>query len=117
MYNVRANCVGSLGHSCFDARAMLVGASGGGYALIGAHLANLFRVRTTQSTHYWQPLVLTVYSTYYILYALCTETLHAVSSCMVASVNRQESACVWVSFVRLEIRDILVESSRVEEIR
>ena len=41
-----SRAAGSLGHSCFDPRPMLVGASGGGYALIGAHLANLFRVCT-----------------------------------------------------------------------
>lgn len=34
---------GSLGHSIFEPRLMLVGASGGGYALIGAHFAAIIR--------------------------------------------------------------------------
>ena len=37
-------CAGSLAHSCVDPKVALVGASGGGYALIGAHFANIIRV-------------------------------------------------------------------------
>jgi len=36
---------GSLGTSVFDPRAVLVGASGGVYALLAGHLANILLVR------------------------------------------------------------------------
>ena len=41
------NCFysGSLAHSCFDPTKYLVGASGGCYALIGAHFATVITVR------------------------------------------------------------------------
>lgn len=42
---LRICTAGSLAHSCVDRGVALVGASGGGYALIGAHFANIIRVR------------------------------------------------------------------------
>jgi len=47
-YNLLGNWVaGSLGTSVFDTEVYLVGASGGVYALLAAHLANVLLVRNS----------------------------------------------------------------------
>ncbi len=43
--NVLLGVSGSLGTSVFDSKAVLVGASGGVYALLAAHVANILLVR------------------------------------------------------------------------
>lgn len=45
MYTVLLCILGSLGTSVFDSNVYLVGASGGVYALLAAHLANVMLVR------------------------------------------------------------------------
>jgi len=47
LFNHRCCDLGSLGTSVFDSNVYLVGASGGVYALLAAHLANVMLVRIT----------------------------------------------------------------------
>jgi len=46
LFNYRCSVLGSLGTSVFDSNVYLVGASGGVYALLAAHLANVMLVRS-----------------------------------------------------------------------
>lgn len=53
--------LGSLGTSVFDGNVYLVGASGGVYALLAAHLANVMLVRNTCFNNYCFNLIVDLF--------------------------------------------------------
>ena len=48
-YGIAGSCLGSVGHAVFDRYTLLVGASGGVYALLGAHLAIVIMVKASSA--------------------------------------------------------------------